>query len=155
MLERVKRTRRGDFKLVLTTDEREVLGGLPLQLRSLLAEGSSADPAHARLFPAALLDDPAKSQAFAELVHDDLLRQRLEALDTFERTLSQSRLSEDELLAWLGVLNDLRLVLGVRLDLTEETTDGDFADGSEERGLFSLYRFLSFLVNQMVAALSA
>lgn len=159
MLERVKRTRKGDFKMILTADERAVLGGLPSQLRSLLAEGDAGDPAHARLFPAAFVDDPERSQAFADLVHGDLVRQRMDALDTFERTLAdarlQTRLSEDELLAWLGVLNDLRLVLGVRLDVTEETTDRDFVDGSEERRLFSLYRFLSYLVDQIVGALSA
>mgnify|MGYP003296763223 CR=1 FL=1 len=30
------------------------------------------------------------------------------------------RLTEEQLLSWLGVLNDLRLVLGTRLEIDEE-----------------------------------
>ena len=37
------------------------------------------------------------------------------------------RLTEEQLLSWLGVLNDLRLVLGTRLEITEESSEADFA----------------------------
>ena len=38
-----------------------------------------------------------------------------------EASIDADRLTEDQLLSWLGVLNDLRLVLGTRLEITEET----------------------------------
>ena len=47
---RVRRTRRGDFQLRIPAQEREVLRGLPGQLRALLG---TDDPALERLFPPA------------------------------------------------------------------------------------------------------
>jgi Domain of unknown function (DUF2017). len=40
-----------------------------------------------RLFPNAFPDDEEASTEFREIVHDDLLEQRLAAIDTMERTL--------------------------------------------------------------------
>ena len=88
-------------------------------------------------------------------MHDDLLEQRLAAIDTMERTLRSDHLTEDELIAWLAALNDVRLVLGVRLAVTEEATPADFAGDPETEGAFELYRYLSFLQEYVVEALSS
>ncbi len=132
-----------------------MLRTLPAQLRSLLVEGDPvADPALRRLYPAAYLDDPAAAAEFDGLVRDELTTQRVTAVDRMAETLEADRLSEDDLLAWLGAMNDLRLVLGVRLAVTEESEPRDFEGDPEREGSFALYLYLGFLVGEIVEALS-
>jgi hypothetical protein len=150
----IKRTRRG-FELRLDAEEREVLRGLPGQLRRLLEEESpSSDPAMARLYPPAYPDDPIRNLEFEMVAGDDLTKQRLAAVETMERTIDAERLDEDELTAWIAVTNDLRLVLGTRLEITEETRVGDVPPEDPRSGAFALYAYLTFLVDEGVGALS-
>jgi hypothetical protein len=150
----VKRSRRGGFDLRIPQPEREVLTTLPGTLRALLLSGDGDDPALERLYPRAVTDDEEASAEFDAIVHDDLLQQRLAAIDTMERTLQAEHLTEDELVAWLAALNDLRLVLGVRLAVSEKVTDADYAGDPEVEGAYELYRYLSYLEEHVVAALS-
>ena len=150
----VRRSRRGGFDLRIPARERDVLGTLPEMLRALLVEGDASDPALRRLYPKAFPDDEEASAEFDAIVHDELLERRLAAIDTMERTLRAEHVTEEELLAWLGALNDVRLVLGVRLAVTEEATAADYADDPEREGAFDLYRYLSYLEEHVVAALS-
>lgn len=152
---RVKRTRRGGFELRLADAEREVLRALPEQLRDLLAEGDAAeDPALRRLHPAAYPDDPDAAAEFDGLVREDLTAQRMSAIETMARTIDATRLREEELLAWLGAINDLRLVLGVRLNVTEESEPEDFAGDPEVEGSYAVYAYLTYLEEDIVEALS-
>ena len=152
-LERVKRMRGGGFLVRLTTSEREAIRGVPGMLRDLLRGGDPADPALQRLFPPAFVDDPERSAEFAHMVHDDLLAQRMAAVDTMERTIDADRLSEDEVAAWLAAINDVRLMLGVRLDVNEASTPLDFEDDDERAASYAVYAFLSWLEEDIVAAL--
>jgi Domain of unknown function (DUF2017) len=150
----IRRTRRG-YELRLDADERDALRELPAQLRALV-EGSSpaADPAVARLYPPAYPDDPLRNLEFEMVAGDELTRQRLSQVAMMEATADAERLSEDELLAWVGVMNDLRLVLGTRLEITEETAEGDFPPDDARRPAFALYGYLTYLVDEAVSALS-
>lgn len=151
----VRRARHGDFELRLSSNERDVLRELPGQLRALIeGEDPSTDPAVARLYPPAYLDDPIRNLEYERLAGDDLTSQRLAAISRMETTLDADRLSEDDVLAWLGVLNDLRLVLGTRLEVTEETTEANFPGEDPRSEAFRLYVYLTWLVDAIVAALS-
>jgi len=150
----VRRTRRGDFELHLEAGERDVLRGLPEQLRDLLRhEDPSSDPAVARLYPPAYPDDPIQNLEYERLASDDLTRQRLMAIDRMSATADAERLSEEDLLAWLSVLNDLRLVLGTRLEITEETTEDDFQSDDPRAPAYTLYGYLTWLVDGIVRTL--
>ena len=150
----VRRTRQGDFELRLDGGDRDVLRGLPGQLRELLErEDPSSDPAVARLYPAAYPDDPLRNLEYEQVAGDDLTAGRLAAIDRMEATLDADRLSEDDVLAWLGVCNDLRLVLGSRLDITEETTQRDFAREDPRSRAYALYTYLTWLVDAIVEGL--
>jgi hypothetical protein len=151
----VKRSRRGGFDLRIPTAEREVLGTIPDMLRALLVDGDAADPALQRLYPKAFTDDEDASAEFHDITHDELLEQRLAAIDTMERTLRSDHVTEGELIAWLAALNDVRLVLGVRLAVTEEATAADFAGDPEAERAYELYRYLSYLEEHVVDALSS
>jgi hypothetical protein len=150
----VKRTRRGDFELRLSPDERTILRGLPDQLRNLIEnEDPTSDPAMARLYPPAYEDDPIRNLEFERMAGDDLTSQRLSSINAMEGSIDADLLSEEQLLSWLGVLNDLRLVLGTRLEITEETTEEDFAAGDPRASTFALYAYLTWLVDAIVRAL--
>lgn len=141
------------FRVRLPAEERAALRVLPAQLRNLVASGDREDPAVARLFPDAVPDDPEAEREFRRVAGDELVTDRLRATEVWESTLDRERLTEDELLAWLGALNDVRLVLGTRLDVTEDSTDADFEGNEERASAFELYRYLSWLVTEIVEAL--
>ena len=147
---RIRRSR-GGFELRLPRAEREVLQSLPAELRQLL---ESKDPSTARLFPPAYEDDPEHQAQYQEMVGDDLLQKRLQALEIVEQTVQAKRLDEEQLLAWLGALNDLRLVLGSRLGIEVETDGEDISDGDPRAPAFGLYHYLGWLESQAVDALA-
>lgn len=153
--EPVRRTRRGDFELGLGSKERDVLRALPAQLRELIEhEDPSSDPAMARLYPPAYLDDPIENLEYERMATDELTAGRRASIDSMEASIGAERLTEEQVLAWLGVLNDLRLVLGTRLDVTEETTDDDFPIDDPRAPAWALYGYLTWLVDGIVRALA-
>jgi hypothetical protein len=147
----IRRTPGGRFRLALTAEEREVLRSLPGQLRELLG---TDDPSLARLFPPAYRDDPASNVEYERLTRDSLLADRLEALRVMEATVDAEELSEEQLTAWLGALNDLRLVLGTRLDVTEESYAAELDPRDPRAAELALFAYLSWLQEQAVAALT-
>lgn len=153
MATRVQRARGGGWKFRLTREERDLVRGLPALVRALVEEGDRDDPVLKRLFPSASLDDAELAAEFDALSRDELRRERLANLDAVEATLDADRLTDDELMAWVAVLNDVRLTLGVRLGVSEETTPADFADEGE-RATYAMYGYLTWLQDDLVGALA-
>lgn len=147
--------REGDrFAVHLSKGVRGLLVELCQQSRTLLrGEDPSSDPAVARLFPPAYQDDPLRNLEFETTLGGGPKTGKLEALDTVEGTVHASSLSEDELLAWIGVVNDLRLVLGTRIDITEEATDEDFPRADPRHDTYRVYQFLGWLLQGMLEAM--
>jgi Domain of unknown function (DUF2017) len=150
-LRRVRRTRRGDYEIRLPQEERELLRSLPGQLREMLG---TADPSLRRLFPPAYPDDPNHNAEYEGLVREDLTAERLQALQVLEETASARRLDEERMSGWLKALNDLRLVLGTKLDVTEDMDDDEVPARPEDAQLFLVYRYLTALQWQVVEALA-
>lgn len=154
MMARPFRRRRGRFLVALGSEERAMLAELCRQSRELLeAEDPSSDPAVARLFPSAYRDDPLRSLEFETNLGDAPKSGKLEALATLERTVERTELTEDELLLWMGALNDLRLVLGTRIDITEEATADDFPEGDPNHDAFGVYVYLTWLEDGILRVL--
>jgi hypothetical protein len=149
---RVKRTRHGDFELRLPPEERSLLRELAPQLRGLL-DSDLTDPSLRRLFPTAYPEDPERDREFRDLVGDELLERRRAALDMLLATVDATKLSEDELSAWMSAINDLRLVLGTRLDVSEDMDPMPDPD-DPDAPLLVLYGYLGYLLESIVDALS-
>lgn len=147
---RVQRTRDGAYAVRLPEPERALLGNLVEQLRDVLLE-TTDDPTLRRLFPTAYHDDHERDREYQQLVRDELLERRLASLATVEATLATTELSEDEVTAWMHALNDLRLVLGTRLDVGEELLDIDADD--PDAPAYAVYEYLGFLLSEVVDAL--
>ena len=154
MLERrrIERTGKGDIRLRLPRDERALLRSLPAQLRRLLVEAPD-DPSLERLFPPAY-DDAEDETEYRRLMGDELLEGRRRALRVIEETLDQDRLTKEQAEAWLTALNDLRLVLGTRLDVTEDSVLERLRPDDPNAFELSLYAYLSWLQEQLVDALA-
>jgi hypothetical protein len=148
---RVSRARGGRFRLRLAAQERELLRSLPGQLREVLG---TEDPSLRRLHPPAYPDEPDREREYRRLVQDDLLRQRLAALEVMEGTIDARTLDREQVEAWLGALNDLRLVLGTRLDVTEEMYEEGLPDRDPRAPAFAIYQYLGWLQEQVVVALA-
>ena len=151
---RIRRTRSGQYELRLSTEEREVLRGLPAQMRDALALGTG-DPAVARLNPSACLDDAEVDAEYHRMMDDDLNAGRLEALEAFEKTVDNARLDEEQALAWMRAINDTRLLLGTRLDVSEDPAQRQVAPDDPRAPSFALYDYLSLLTQELVEALGA
>lgn len=148
---RVRRNRQGDYEIRLPEEERELLRTVVPQLRQML-DGDLGDPGLRRLFPTAYADDPERDREYHALVRDELADRRRAAVDTMLATVDERRVSGDQLLAWMGAVNDLRLVLGTRLDVSEETDPVPEPD-DPEAPLLVLYGYLGYLLESIVAAL--
>ncbi|MBS2964569.1 DUF2017 domain-containing protein [Actinocrinis puniceicyclus] len=120
------------------------------------------DPALARLFPDAYPDDPDATAEFRRYTQADLTTERRRratlALQSLERIKGGGRLSlaPGEATAWLGALNDLRLVLGIRLEITADDQEPgqDFGPGDPRTAYVPVYYYLGFLQETLVEALS-
>ena len=147
----IRRTRGGEFAVALSAQERDVLRSLPAQLREILA-AYDEDPGLRRLFPTAYPDDEELESEYRSLMSPDLVASHAAALDMMEATVDRDRLTEDETLGWLAALNSLRLVLGTRLDVTEDMEYVD--EGDPRHPAFALYHYLTWLQDEVVTALA-
>ena len=148
---RIRPTPGGTYELHLPSVERELVANLVDQLRDLLT-ATTDDPSVRRLFPTAYNEDPERDREYQQLVRDELLERRLAALATVEQTAEAETVDEEQLSAWLTALNDVRLVLGTRLDVTEDlsTVEADDPDAPA----YAVYDYLGFLVSEVVDALA-
>lgn len=135
----------------LPDPERKLLGSLAEQLRELLL-ATTDDPTLRRLFPTAYNEDPERDREYQQLVRDELLERRLGALATLDATLAADDLDEEQMAAWLCGLNDLRLVLGTRLDVSEEMPE--IAEDDPDAPAYAVYEYLGFLLTEVVDALA-
>jgi len=138
-------------------------GGDPLEAMVGLSSGAVAppsDPALARLLPDAYADDPGAATEFRRFTEQDLRAGKREHAGTVLAGLApyvddggRVPLDRDEVDAWLGTLNDLRLVLAVRLGVDEDT-DLDPLDDDPRAAALHLYGWLGWLQESLLSCVS-
>ena len=113
----------------------------------------SEDPALARLFPDGYSDDEHASADFRRFTEQDLRAQKVAALTTVIETLSEwrgvSSVTPEQAQDWLKALNDMRLVLGTRLEIT----DASDRDADPEDPGMHLYNYLTYLQGTLIDTL--
>lgn len=149
---RIQRDRKGGYRLRLPPEERELLRSLPGQLREIM---QTDDRSLRRLFPPAYPDDAEADDEFRRLMREDLLEGKLAALRIVEETAAADHLTGKQLEGWLGALESLRLYLGTQLDITEEIYDRAVDPDDPDAPALALYGYLSWLQEEVVAALAA
>ncbi|MFI6766912.1 DUF2017 domain-containing protein [Streptomyces sp. NPDC050355] len=146
-------------------------------LASIFNDGPSeppADPVLARLFPDAyggpdlVPDDDvrAASAEFRRYTENDLRSRKREdalalirGLDTLAPAGGDAvlRLKPDECRQWLGALNDLRLAIGTRLEVTDEDDGGELLrlpDSDPRKPMVMAYLWLGGLQETLVESLT-
>ena len=138
---RFKRSRRG-VEAKLEPAEAEVLAQCAAELLELLGteEVGSDDPLEALVgLPpgdVSAPDDPALAQ-----------------LHPLVGAGGKLVLDRDEADAWLSWLNDIRLVLGTRLEVTEDTYDDSFDPDDPRAQLLGIYGWLGWLQESLISCL--
>jgi hypothetical protein len=76
-------------------------------------------------------------------------------LDSLPRGGGQVRLDDVTATAWVSALNDVRLALGVRLEITEDDTAPPGTDDPDtaQAAMYSTYRWLSAVQDSLVSVL--
>ncbi|MFE3941138.1 DUF2017 domain-containing protein [Streptomyces sp. NPDC059118] len=144
-------------------------------LAALFAEGPSeppADPALARLFPEAYGDEDgelrAASAEFRRFTENDLRARKredglavvrtLDALTVADDGGAVLELTADECRHWLGALNDLRLTIGTRLEVSDEDENDSgslyrLPDSDPRKPMVMAYLWLGALQETLVETL--
>jgi hypothetical protein len=149
----IERTETGDFLLRLGPEERGLLRRLSAELEELLA-AEPEDPSLRRLRPRAYEDEEVERE-FRSLMGSELESLRLENLRGLAETAGRDRLDAEELDRWLAALNDLRLVLGTRLDVTEDQFADGFDPSAPHAYELAVYAFLTWLQEAAIEAASS
>ena len=118
------------------------------------------DPVLARLLPDAYREDPEAAGEFRPYTEQGLRTGKAAAARTVLATLppggGRVRLSEPEAQAWLRALNDVRLALGVRLEVTDDFDErvDEIGPDDPRSAYIGVYQWLAFLQETLVRALS-
>ncbi|WP_335940920.1 DUF2017 domain-containing protein [Streptomyces sp. PTD5-9] len=144
-------------------------------LAALFAEGPSerpADPALARLLPDAYGDEDgelrAASAEFRRFTENDLRARKRDDALTVVRTLDALTvagdggavltLSGDECRKWLGALNDLRITIGTRLEVSDDEDEADalyrLPDTDPRKPMVMAYLWLGALQETLVETMT-
>jgi hypothetical protein len=118
------------------------------------------DPALARLLPDAYADDPERAAEFRRYTESELRTGKQAAvravLDSLPPEGGRVVLTPELADAWLSALNDLRLTLGARLDVTEDSyAELERVDPASPRGReLTLFLWLGILQETLVDTLT-
>jgi hypothetical protein len=158
-----------ELDVVLEPGEAAVLTRLCEELNKVLdgdADGDpeQPDPVLERLFPRAYLD-PTEEEAESEwqrFSHDDLVDGRRRSVQTVEGSLAgavvrrgrfELTLDDEQAQAWLAVINDARLALGTRLEVTEDMDLSRLDPDDPDTAPYAVYWWLGVLEERLVDVL--
>jgi len=146
-------------------DEVRVLRKVAEEVVGLLIDGFDyEDPVVGRLFPEVYPQEPGDSDEFRRLTEGDLKTSKIDQAGAILATLPESgsgevRLDAEATEAWLRALNDARIALGIRLEITDDTVlelelDRAIAEdpGSARVFQLSVYSYLGYLQDSLLNA---
>jgi hypothetical protein len=161
--------RHGDHVVArFSAEEVGVLRQVATEVIGLLTDGfDRSDPVVARLFPDVYRDDPAQTADFNRYTESELKTTKIDQAGAILAALPSSggcvvRLDPEAAEAWLRGMNDVRLALGVRLGLRDETDLVEEIDEAVMRGPASsrvrqltMYEYLGYLQETLLEAIIA
>jgi hypothetical protein len=157
---RVRKGPRGSVILELEPEEAMILRTLPARIRKLLEAPDFGDRVVQRLFPPAYRD-PAKDAEYRDLLSKDLIARKLEGAAALEKALEEASgqgsgsvvtLTPATFDLVLASINDVRLILGTKLDITEDTWKKDLDPEDPDAYELALLHYLSILEETLIAA---
>ena len=150
----LRRRSDGSIEVAFPDWLREEIGNLLGQLRQLMTTDAPADDRLERLFPPAYPDDAESEAEYQGFMRVELVSSRLAAIDKVEATLYDEQINDQQLTAWMAAINDVRLVLGTLLGVTEEMDHASLDDKDPNFGGFLLYDQLTFVLGEIIEVLA-
>ena len=148
MFGRMFKATKGGIRLRLDDHLRDLLRTVTEELRELLLVDDADDLR--RLYPTAHPDDEELEAEYREMVHDQLLMQRLDGIDRVQATLDDDSISLEDADQWMNTINQCRLVLGTRLDVGEHEEEIDPDDQDAQARV--VYQVLSMILEDLTGA---
>jgi hypothetical protein len=118
--------------------------------------GISDDPAVARLLPDAY-ENSDDARDFRRFTENDLRQSKVQhattMLEELERSGEKITVASPE--SWLGTLNDARIAIGTRIQISEDNHEelSNLPEDDPRAGLFHVYDWLTFLQESLVRCL--
>jgi hypothetical protein len=140
-------------ELHLSSEERQLLESLPEQLSGVIRSldlGESPPENLRRLFPRAYSRDDEAEAVFQRSTRGELVESHISALAALAGSARCRQLDEETMAAWLTALNDLRLVLGTALGVTDNEAVVSGQVGNSE---LMIYQYLTLLQSELVDAM--
>lgn len=136
----------------------------PDELAELLGQlrgpaGPPDDPVLARLLPDAYRDDPEAAAEFRRYTEGGLREAKVASAQQVLADLPEGggrvRLPREQAQAWLRAINDVRLALGVRLEITEDYEEQLTRIPADDprAAHFQVYDWLTYIQETLVRAL--
>ena len=142
----------GTYTINLQDHERETMLDLVGQLETVLSSGLD-DERLRRLYPTAYNENPEHDAEYQGFMRDELTQSRAASIATVREMLSSdSPVTENQLGAFMMVLNNLRLILGTLLDVNEDDDEPDETDPLY--GQWQLYGYLGWLLEWVISSLT-
>jgi hypothetical protein len=158
--------RDGDYCVArFAPDEVNVLRKVAAEVVALLTDGfDHDDPVVGRLFPDVYPELPEDSAEFRHLTEGELKTSKIDQAGAILAALPSStggevKLDAESAEAWLRALNDIRLALGVRLEIQDETNleseldEAVLRDSTSRVFQLSVYAYLGYLQESLLEAL--
>lgn len=111
------------------------------------------DPVLSRLYPDAYPEDPEASLEFRRFTERSLRDASTERAERLLDMISAGReleLMNDQWKDMVGFLNDLRLALGTRLEITKSIESQELDDNDPRAALFDLYGWLTWMQEMII-----
>jgi hypothetical protein len=154
-----RRRRDGTIEATLSEVEASALQRVARDLEGAVDE---PDEAMYRLFPPAYAEDAERQSSFEEMTRGDLVEGKKRAARALVASIEagstkrgrwSGTLDDETAHAWLGVLNDARLILGTRLGVTEETEHRMLPESDARAPAHNLYLYLGGIEEYLIDAL--
>jgi hypothetical protein len=142
------KTRDGSIIVRLRVPERQYLRAMAV---GLLEHLSTDDPALERLTPTVYADPDLESE-YQGFTGTDLDSSRRAAIEEVLKSIDDKKISAQTAELWMRTFNDLRLVLGTQLGVTEEWRDDDMDPEDPRAERYYLYRSLTNVVGALIFA---
>ena len=151
----------GGARLSFTEIERSTLASLLDDLAAALAPDGlqPGDPVHDRLYPDGYSGaiEPSAQEQFRDLIQPGLRSQRLEHLELCRNELGAAvathgrvEVDADGCDRWLRVLNDLRLSIGTRLEISDDDDHRDIRADGPAGAAYLIYGWLTEVQDTVV-----
>jgi len=135
-----------NYKVDVTEQEKDLISIISAEINSSLLRREGEE---SRLFPPAYIDQPEAESEYQAMIHDDLVSAHISALETLNASLAEPEVTENDLVEIMRALNILRLFLGERLNVSEDSEEGP-SETDPSYGAWVLFQIFGQMLSSII-----